>query len=224
MTPKTLSSAVIRLARQNKSTRKGKLVRKQAATMIWNVASQQNPFGPRSNQFDNSVYNTFQTAELGNQLTSSSGGETDYAQYFTLNQIQGISSYTSTFDQYWIKQIECEVTPSSSTAINVDNFRWLCVVDYDDAATPTFNGLLQYSNVSDLSRVEGCMKRFVPHVAISISNNSSSSGARNEPSGWIDSASPDRAHYGVKVSMSATSTTVVLALRVRFLVAFRNAI
>jgi hypothetical protein len=225
ITPNKSIRGARRQVTQNKSSSVALRGRKQIPrTIIWNLNSEPNPFGPRSNQFDNTVYQIFQTAELGNQITSSAGAETDFAQYFNINLIPGISNYLACFDQYWIKQMEVAVTPSSSTAINVDNFRWLCAVDYDDANTPTFAALSQYSNVSDNGRTEGCYKVFVPHMAIGVSNNSSLSSSRNVPSSWIDSANTGVAHYGIKVSMNATTTTVVLAFRVRMLIAFRNAI
>ncbi len=171
---------------------------------------------------DNFVHNVWQTAELGNVLTSSAGAETDLARAFTINDIQGISSWLSVFDQYKIKEIELWITPSSSSQTVVDNFRLLTVIDYDDSVTPTFNGLLQYSNVTDSGRNEGVYRRWSPHVQVGQASAGSTVNSRNQVADWTDSATTSTTHYGVKISMTATTTTVVIAFRVRFHIQFRN--
>jgi hypothetical protein len=191
---------------------------------IWNTVYEHNPMGPNSTKFDNQVYRVYQTAELGNLTTSSAGAEVDGAQAFQLSQIQGYTSYTAAFDQYRIDQIEVQMTLSSSTSTIVDNFRWLSVTDYDDISTVSFNGLLQYANVTDCNRNEAVLRVFQPHIAVSTNSGGSGILGKNEPSSWLDSASPSVNHFGVKWALSATSTTVILSMRVRFLLSFRNAI
>jgi len=171
---------------------------------------------------DNVIHDVWQTAENGNILTSSAGAETDVGRLYNINMIQGISSWLSVFDQYKIKEIEVWITPSSSTQVVSDNFRWLTAIDYDDSSTPTFNGLLQYSNVTDSGRNEAVYRRFTPHIAVNMNVAGSSIAAKNQKSDWIDSSQPTANHYAIKVSMSSTSTTVVLAERVRFHIQFRN--
>jgi len=165
----------------------------------------------------------WQTAEYGNQTTSSSGAEVNGAMNFKMSDIQGIASWLAVFDQYQIREIEAWITCASGTNISVDNFRWLTVVDYDDSITPTFNGLLQYSNVTDAGRQEAVYRRFRPHVALGILVNSGSlASAAKKQSMFIDSANQTALHYGLKWSLSATATTAVLAVRVRFHLQFRN--
>lgn len=211
-----------RRASQKKSP--GRKLSRKITTVIWNTVYQHSPFGPRSSQFDNTVYWIQQTAELGNLLTSSAGGEVDGVQAFQLSQIQGISSYTGAFDQYWIKSIEVGIGLSSSTSTIVDNFRWLSCVDYDDINTVSFNGMLQYANVTDCNRNESVYHRFQPHIAASVNSGGSGLLAENCPSTWLDSAAPSVNHFGTKFVLSATSTTAILSMRVRFLIGFRNAI
>jgi hypothetical protein len=171
---------------------------------------------------DNIIHDVWQTAERGNILTSSAGGEVDIAIQYQISQIAGIASWLAVFDQYRIVEIESWLTPSSSTQINVDNFRWLSVVDYDDTTTPSFNALLQYSNVTDSGRTEGVYRRFRPHVLISQVQTGGPNQSKNELFSWTDSAFSTVLAFGIKVSMTATSTSVVMAERVRFHLQFRN--
>jgi hypothetical protein len=191
-------------------------------TRIWNTSAMAFPNAGRLLHSDNVPHNVWQTVEFGNLLTSSSGAEVDLAKTFRINDVQGIASWLAVFDQYKIQAIEVWITPSSSTQINVDNFRWLSVVDYDDNVTPSFNQLLQYSNVSDAGRTEGVYRRFRPHMATVVQSASGTVAGHNTPSGFIDSAYQAVEHYGVKISMSATSTSVVLAMRARYHLVFRN--
>jgi hypothetical protein len=193
-----------------------------ARSVVWNLNSQGYPNVSRLLATDNRPHHVWQTAELGNILTSSSGGEVDGVQSFTMNQIQGISSWLAVFDQYKIAEIEVWFTPSSSSSGNIDNFRLLTVVDYDDTTAITVNALLQYSNVTDTGRTEGVYRRFVPHNATQIATTGSTTLSKNNVAGWIDSSQPAALHYGTKFALTATSTTVVLAIRVRFHIMFRN--
>lgn len=204
------------------SSRSGVTNKRVPTTVVWNVNSQGVPNVSRLLKTDNKPHHVWQTAELGNILTSSNGGEVDGVQAFTLAQIQGISSWLAVFDQYKIEEIEVWFTPSSSSNVNVDNFRLLTVVDYDDVSTINVNALLQYSNVTDTGRTEGVYRRFRPHVATQIATTGTTTLSKNELSGWIDSAQPAALHYGTKFALTATSTTVVLAVRVRFHIMFRN--
>lgn len=191
-------------------------------TMVWNVLSQSYPNVGRLLRSDNVIHDVWQTADNGNFLTSSAGSETDIGRPYNIGQIQGISSWLAVFDQYRIKEIEVWITPSSSASSTVDNFRWLSVVDYDDASTPSFNGLLQYSNVTDAGRNEAVYRRFTPHITVTMNVAGSSVLAKNQTADWIDSAQPTATHFGIKVAMSSTATTVILAERVRFHLQFRN--
>jgi len=193
-------------------------------TILWNTVSGHAPKGRLVT--GNRVYRCTQFVEYGNQFTSSGGGEVDGAKYFILNDLTQVSSFTSLFDQYKIEEIEIWWSTTASGLVGAsDNTRWLNVIDYDDANALTFNQLLQYPNVEDLSRNEGCYRRFRPHIATAAYNAGSPvfSGFANE-TGWIDSGSPSVQHYGAKVALSATASTYVLTLRARFHLAFRNVI
>jgi len=195
---------------------------KGSTTVVWNLQSQGMPNVSRLLKSDNVPHHVWQTAELGNLLTSSAGAEVDGVQGFTLNQIQGIASWLAVFDQYMIKEIEVWFTLSSAIANNSDNFRLATVVDYDDVNSATYNALLQYANVTDTGRLEGVYRRFRPHMAMSVQTTGTTTTSRNVPSSWVDSAQPAAYHFGTKFSLTATSNTVVLAARVRYHIMFRN--
>jgi len=209
----------------NRKNKTGNVVNKNVpTTVVWNIVSQHMPNVTRNTASDNVIHDVWQTAEVGNLFTSSSGGETNFARGFTINDIQGVSSWLAVYDQYRIREVEIWLQPVSSTTSvpPVDNFRWLSVVDYDDNVSPSFNALLQYSNVTDSSRYEAVYRRFRPHVGLSVGTSSSSVVAANVPSVWIDSGQTGPIHYGFKCSMTSTSTTTVITMRLRFHLQFRN--
>jgi len=198
--------------------------KRMPTTVVWNIVSQHIPNVTRNLASDNVVHDVWQTAEVGNLFTSSAGGETNFARGFTINDIQGISSWLAVYDQYKIAEVETWISPvSTTTSIPPgDNFRWLSVVDYDDNVSPSFNALLQYSNVTDCGRYEAVYRRFAPHIVMSAGTSSSSVLGVNSSPKWIDSGQTGVLWYGFKLSMSATSTTVVLTMRLRFHLQFRN--
>lgn len=201
---------------------RGRVSGPTGSTRVWNIVAEPFPSARRLMASDNVPHHVWQTSELGNQLTSSSGGETNLGMSFTLANIQGISSWLAVFDQYKIAGIEVWITPSSSSLAPSDNFRWLSVVDYDDSTSPSFNGLLQYSNVTDCGRNEGVYRNFVPHINSGVGAGGSTVLSGDVTSPWINSAQSGVNHFGIKFSMSATTTTVVLAVRARFHIVFKN--
>jgi hypothetical protein len=172
---------------------------------------------------DNVVHRVRQTADLGNFITSSAGGEVDGSQSFQVSLIPGITSWLAVFDQYKIELIEIWATLScSSGQALIDNFRWYSVVDYDDSNNITIAAAQQYSNCTDCGRNEAVFRRFRPHMSMAVGTVGGVQSSGNIPSTWVDSARTDVNHFGVKYAVGATSTTVVLAQRVRFHLAFRN--
>jgi hypothetical protein len=173
---------------------------------------------------DNVIYNVWQTVELGTQTTSSSGADVPGNNVLSIASVPGISSWLAVFDQYKIAELEAWLTLSCSSGQGiVDNFRFYNVVDYDDGNNITAIQAQQYSNCVDAGRNEAVYRRWRPHCQAGILNNSSGiAGSMNIPSPFIDSARTDIPHFGLKWVLTATSTTVVMALRYRVHLQFRN--
>jgi hypothetical protein len=142
--------------------------------------------------------------------------------WMALSALSNYAEYTSLFDQYWIRELECWITPQTSqstTMVNVGEYT--TAVDYDDGNTPTTIAMVQDKQNSCTT---GCnvprYLHFRPHVAVAEYGGTFTSFG-NFPSGWIDSASPSVQHYGYK--MAATPTTAIISFDVqwRALVSFR---
>jgi len=228
MTPKNHSRAVNRRARQNKSSGNDLSVFKKPITKIWQMASMATPAQSLDMSADQRVYTFTESVNFGPVSTSSAGGEVIYTQSFLLSHLPQSSSLTAVFDQYKIDSIEVWITPNTNTTGNAagfDGYIVSSVIDYDDDSTSgvTSASLQQYQNCAMTSRFEGIYRRWRPHAQSPLLNASNTQvGAANVTSPWIDCAQPSIKHYGIKAVQTATSTTAILATRVRMTVKFRN--
>lgn len=178
--------------------------------------------GIRSSQEnDNRVYSMKQFIDYGTILTSSAGGEVDFARAFTFSDLQSVGSFQAVFDQYKIDKIELWIWPSNAPVSGSfgSYSRWLSVIDYDDTAALTANSLLQYQNCVELSANSALYREFRPHIALL----GQSSGNINVPSKWIDcAASSSVPHYGLKIVSYSTAITFTLNMRACYHMSFRN--
>jgi hypothetical protein len=139
---------------------------------------------------------------------------------FTVGDFVGSSSLLAAFDQYKIVQIEAWIEPTAAQGSTV--FQPLaCAIDLDDANTPT-----TFSSVSDRIGAlvglggTGRYLKWRPHVATAVYSGAFTSFA-NEPSCWIDSASPNVQHYGFKAAALPTVVAVTYEMTYRAVVMFR---
>jgi hypothetical protein len=152
-------------------------------------------------------------------LTTSTTIPVVVAQQFALSNFDNYTEYTGLFDQYMIQQIEVWLEPQNP-ASNQSYGELAMAIDLDDASVGT---------ISSIQNKQGCMwgngssgryMRFRPHVAVAVYSGAFTSFA-NEPSCWIDCASPSVQHYGLKVGTLATAAAIVYSLTIRAVVSFR---
>jgi hypothetical protein len=193
-------------------------------TKVWNQFAQPLPAQSGLMKLDNQVYRVRQIVELNGILTSSAGAGVSQGLAFNLAQLPQVSSWTSVFDQYRIDAIELWITPTqATTTATPDGWRWYSAIDYDDDGTSiTEAAIQQYTNVSDCNRMEAVYRKFRPHIEGAVNASGSAVLAQNIPSAWIDSANTIVKHFGLKLYMQATVITVLLGLRMRFHVSFKN--
>jgi hypothetical protein len=193
-------------------------------TQVWNQLSQRTPALSNVMNNDKRTYTFRQVYELGPWLTSSAGGGTSTGIALVLSQLPQYATWTAAFDQYKIDFIEAWIQPTqASTVASPDGWRWYNVVDYDDDGTSiTETQIQQYQNVQDLARTEACYRKWRPHVAIGSNVGGSVVLSVNQPSEWINCAQVNVKHFGLKVYMQATAITVVLTMRLRYTVSFRQ--
>lgn len=146
---------------------------------------------------------------------------------FRLSQLPNITDFTNLYDQYKICGVKVEVIPqydnaqvnATPVAIVTQNFH---VTDYDDSTTPpNMDALMQHQDVKRVPSTRIIKKFIKPCFATQIFNTgiTSTYGARR---GWIDCATPDTEHYGMKFGFSANPVAFTYGLRMTFYLAFKQ--
>lgn len=141
-------------------------------------------------------------------ITTSTTVPTYGALFFRLSYFDNYAQYTSLFDQYMFHEVEVWIENTKTSAV-VTQSKYVTCLDHDDANTPSsYNQVAD--RVSSLQTDNLCAHyhRFVPHMAIAAYSGTFVSFT-NEPPTWIDSASPDVQHYGLKGASVATPDSVM---------------
>jgi len=152
--------------------------------------------------------------------SATAGVPTFASSTFKLSDFVGSASLLAVFDQYRFDQIEVwieSLTPNLTGALPY----LTTAVDLDDANVPTNAGQVQdkMGAVSGFS-LGGHYHRFKPHVAISVYSGTFTSFG-NAASQWIDNASPNVQHFGVKAAAVSSGTVVTYNITWRAVVSLR---
>ncbi len=212
--------AVNRRARQNKRSGLELIVQGSPALVGQEILQ---PKFPLASSLDNQPYNFVRSVSLG-PITSSTSVDVKTNFSFKLSDIDDYTSFTGVFDQYKIKLVEVLFLPrtnSSSTTNNVGIFG--VAPDYDDVSNVTnLAGLLDYSTATAAEGYSPQRRVIEPHVATALYSGSVFTSFGNATSQWIDAASPDVPHYGMKTIWTATSAVCNMDVIVKYWVQFRN--
>lgn len=154
-------------------------------------------------------------------VTSSTAGAAVYAtKIVQMSQFSAAASLLSVFDQYRIDQIEVwlEADTPNAQVIMPEMFS---AVDLDDGNTPVNVGQVA-DHVGAIVAIgpSGHYHKWRPHVAIATFSGAFTSYA-NTPSIWVDSASPNVQHYGLKVAAVSNGATFGYNLVTRVVVSLR---
>jgi hypothetical protein len=162
------------------------------------------------------------------------------AYYATLGALNGASALLNVFDQYMIKNVTLTFVPLcvtsfimsgtvatvAPTAVYNHNVLITCV-DLDDAVTPTENGILDHETMTCHGPfVKPFSRSFVPAVAVEAYQTGGFGGYASRVNQWIDAASPNVQHYGLKWNVNHGSTaptgTVTMIVYQNVTVAYRR--
>jgi len=144
-----------------------------------------------------------------------------FAAYFAIGQYN-LGSFLAVFDQYRIDLVEVWLSPVEGADTRFPGTFATCL-DYDDANVPTTSAQVMHHPSALVSAGNAChYHRFVPHMAVAAYSGAFTSYA-NVPAGFIDSASPNVQHFGIKGMCSAatSSASVSYAMYSRLTVTFR---
>jgi len=164
-----------------------------------------------------------------------------YACYFTLNDLNEVSAFTTLYDQYRILEVEAWIIPTCSGEIGNQTQTVMratqpyfveTVVDYDDAAVTSYS-LFTLDNFEsamihpyDINGGRVVRRRFRPRVASAVYSGAFTSYGNVTP--WLDCNSPTVQHYGLKIGFPVGSNPVnaqnppQFDLKCRYTVQFRN--
>jgi len=177
---------------------------------------------PPTGAFDNKIYNTIDSYYLSGVLTTSTTITANTAIYFVASSFSNFANLSSAFDQYRIAAIEVTILPQISVPSSTLTGHIFSVIDYDDA-NPILSpsDALSYSNVITSDYASTLVRSFKPHIAISAYNGAFS-GFANQTDQWLDSATVDVQHYGVKIVATVTSLPLGYDMSVKAHFQFRN--
>jgi hypothetical protein len=161
-------------------------------------------------------------------LTSSNSAETDVGTNFTIGAMNSgeLSGFVAVFDQFRIRTIEVLLqprilTPNQNSTSNIGILT--SAVDYDSSAAITLANLLTFTNTLTSSGLDSHYHAWSPTVqaAVGASGGSTDSDIMTVTSPWLDLATTNTPHYGLKVSISQTDSAYVYDLMVRLHLSFR---
>jgi len=138
----------------------------------------------------------------------------------TMAQFSGATGLLSVFDQYRIEQVEAWIEqPSPNTNAIYPVLH--SAVDLDDANVPTSVGQIDdHQGALITSGPAGHYHKWKPHIAVASFSGAFTSYS-NMPSQWIDAASPNVQHYGLKYATVSNGNTLGYDLVLRIVASFR---
>jgi hypothetical protein len=183
----------------------------------WSTLSQSKPSSKLPMNINNVPYKVIQTVDYGTFLTTSSTATTFAAKYFTIGDVDQVSSFQTLFDQYRIDFIETWCTPYVGANNTLSEYS--TVIDYDDATSLTaYSQALDYTNSVETNLALGQYRCFKPHIALAAYSGTFVS-YDNATAPWIDFVSSTVQHYGLKIASQVTavnSLAIHLVARIHF--------
>jgi len=177
-----------------------------------------------------SVNNVGSATNVAQYITQSSSTFTYFAIPFRLDDIPQVATYAALFDRYKIKKVIVHFKPmfnvgdvkTDQSAIGFPQ-TFLTTIDYDDANVPTSLDVVRdYQMCREHNFYKPFSIELTPKIAISAYNGSF--GAFANTSSYIDIASANVQHYGIKGALSVAQSTIGQAWTVsaEYIIDFKN--
>jgi hypothetical protein len=148
-------------------------------------------------------------------LDVKAGGNFLGALNFKLSDLATYASL-SLYDQYRIDRIEVTICPQLITNVTKGTLGadmmvlplFVTAVDLDDSTTPATLAAVLSNPTAQIHGVfnHNVVRSFVPNIAMSAYQGAFTGYAAEEPQ-WLDTATPDIQHYGLKYSVEAAPVT-----------------
>lgn len=174
------------------------------------------------------------TRYVNNGELSNGAVDQGYSTVFALSFVPGVTDFSALFDQYRIDKVEFVFEMDIADGALNSTTKWPRVIiapDFNNQSAPvTENDVLVYEQ-SKQYQFSTSERRFSvvlkPMVATSIYRTGISNGYEMRPSGWLDMATTDVPHYGVRYWVNNHNTTNFGGNRIRtytrYWMSFRNA-
>lgn len=162
--------------------------------------------------------------DVTNIIATSTTVPTFGASTFVISSFDNYLQYLNLFDQYRIDSIEVWIEPACGPAqSNTSVGQLYSAIDLDDANTPTtIVSVEDHQSCLTTSTMAGHYHRWAPHVAVAVYSGTFTSFS-NSPPTWIDAASPNVQHYGLKLATTpSTTASITVSMQVRAKVSFRQ--
>jgi hypothetical protein len=149
------------------------------------------------------IFVTRQTTGPTNLVATPTSG-VNSTTYFQLSNLDNSGAFENVFDQYRIDAIRMTCSPQNNAVGLVTNSTTTlvplyCVIDYDNTSNlATAAAAREYANCIVLEPGKSFIRVFSPRVAKATYFGAFSSFS-NEVAPWIDCASPNVQHYGIKI-------------------------
>jgi len=143
------------------------------------------------------------------------GAATQSQLNFELSNLDNVANLQAVWDQYRIDAVTVTIKPQNNAIGMVTNSTttlvdFYSVIDYDNStALGSVAAARAYDNCVIQSPAESCSRTFVPRIAVAAYSGAFTSFA-NMPPEWLDSASPNVAHYGLKTYVPGGAAGQVL--------------
>lgn len=171
-----------------------------------------------------SVHNVILTQEYPGFQVSSTTLATFGALYVVASSFNDFTNYATVFDLYRIAKLQFTFYPKYPAGSAAQLYQGLfhTVIDLDDeTALTTIGQACDYSSLVVSQGGDTIVRTFEPHIDYAAYSGAFTSYA-NQRAPWIDCASGNVRHYGVKTAWTATSAVLSYDVIIRALVQFKQ--
>lgn len=155
---------------------------------------------PRSVRDQIHWFEVTETLVSSGNVSSSPTTTTEFNQSFSLGLWSSYSSITALFDQYCIHSVICNVSTEAVFTAVAGAGRCTTAIDYDNVANLSNEGSIQAFGSAETVTVVPHMniQRYVEPCVTPALYQTSGTGYSSQRM-WIDAASPNVPHYGLRV-------------------------
>lgn len=148
---------------------------------------------------------TFVRKQNFGQITGSVTAEVDGALAFSLGSLPDYTEFTALYDTYRIMMVKVDFFPLfTDTSATVAYPPIITAIDYDDNASTTYAVLQEYSTSLVSCTGQFFQRVMTPKVALAAYGGAFTQFAQAPAGQWLDCASPNTTHYGLKYALPIT--------------------